>query len=75
MSEISDYVKGGDNVRKTYNVSFFKNNTYQAHIVKSDKSPARIARYYRDVKRANNVLGISLASAESIKPGKTIITI
>ncbi|MXP77192.1 hypothetical protein GN277_17965 [Lachnospiraceae bacterium WCA-9-b2] len=62
-------------MRKTYNVSFFKNNTYQSHIVKSDKSPARIARYYRDVKRVNNVLGISLATSESIKHGKTIITI
>lgn len=35
-------------MRTIYNVSFLKNNTYQAHIVKSDKSPARIARYYRD---------------------------
>lgn len=62
-------------MRKTYNVSFFKNNTYQAHIVESEKSPARIARYYRDVKKANNVLGISLAAADSRKPGKPIITI
>lgn len=62
-------------MRTIYNVSFLKNNTYQAHIVKSDKSPARIARYYRDVKRANNVLGISLATSESIKHGKSIIII
>lgn len=62
-------------MRTTYEVSFLKNNTYQAHIVKSDKSPARIARYYRDVKKANNVLGISLATADSIKTGRPIITI
>lgn len=62
-------------MRTIYNVSFLKNNTYQAHIVKSDKSPARIARYYRDVKRVNNVLGISLATSESIKHGKSIIII
>lgn len=59
----------------TYNVSFLKNNVYQAHIVESNKSPAKIARYYRKVKRVNNVLGISLATADNIKPGKPIITI
>ena len=53
-------------MRKTYNVSFFKNNTYQAHIVESEKSPARIARYYRDVKRANSVIGNSTVQQPKI---------
>lgn len=62
-------------MRTIYEVSFCKDKKYQAHIVETAKSSAKIARYYRNAKRVSNVLGISLVAVDYIKIGKPIIII
>lgn len=61
--------------KKLYEVDFLKNGVCQSHIVKTSKSPVEIGHYYRDVKHVDHVTGITVATADSMKPGKPIVTI
>lgn len=58
-----------------YEVSFLKNGVYQNNIVNTNKSPVEIGHYFKDVIKSDHVTGISIAVADSMKPGKPIITI
>lgn len=58
-----------------YNVSFCKNGIYQSNLVETEKSPVEIGYYFRDIKKADNVLGVTVATADDERPGKPVINI
>lgn len=53
-----------------YNVSFIKNGVPQTNLIETDKSPVEIGHYFRDVKHAEFVCGITIATADDERPGK-----
>lgn len=58
-----------------YDVSFLKNAVYQANLVKTDKSPEDLAKRYAEHNPGAKVIGVSIATSDSIKPGKPCITV
>ena len=60
---------------KMYEVSFLKNGIYQSNIVKTKKSPVDIGLWYKENKPDASIIDISIATLDSIKPGKPTIII
>lgn len=58
-----------------YEVSFLKNSVYQANLVKTDKSPVEIGLWYKENRPDRIITGMSIATSDSIKPGKPFMTI
>lgn len=60
---------------KMYEISFLKNSVYQSNIVRTEKSPVDVSLWYKENRPNTSVIGISIATSDSMKPGKPIITI
>lgn len=58
-----------------YEVSFLKNGVYQSNLVKTEKSPVDIGLWYKENKPDTQVIGISIATSDSMRPDKPIRTI
>lgn len=60
-----------------YEVSFSRKNSdiYQAMIVNTKKSPVEVGLWFKENKPEYSIIGITIATVDSMKPGKSIITI
>ena len=56
-----------------YEVTFERDGIYHSNIIKTEKSPVDIEFWYKDNRPGTVVLNISIATSESMKPGKPII--
>lgn len=56
-----------------YEVTFERNGIYHSNIVRTEKSPVDVALWYKENKPGTSVLDVSIATSESMKPGKPII--
>lgn len=60
---------------KMYEVSFKKNDVYQSNIIKTKKSIVDIELWYKENRPDREIIDISIAMEDGIRPGKPIITI
>lgn len=58
-----------------YNVSYEHNGVFQTCFVKTNQSPVFIGHYFKEVKAADHVYGVSIATADDERPGKPCIEI
>jgi hypothetical protein len=57
----------------SYEVTFERNGIYHSNIVRTEKSPIELSIWYKENKPGTFVHNISIATSESMKPGKPII--
>lgn len=58
-----------------YNVSYERNGICQTCLVQTNESPVFIGQYFKDVKKADHVYGVEIATADDERPGKPCIEI